>query len=161
MNAVSPLQALQQQRSLLQLEYQTEKEAFRKQTETMGLGRKVKRGDAWFPINTGRTYYNSLNQFCIEVTRTADQDIEHNFEFGKPVVFWRSDTPTAPTAPTAKGAIHYFNFTGTVSFVDGDRMVVTIPEDTPSTCKDVTSPSAYSSSSTRQATGACSKHSTV
>ncbi len=127
MNAVSPLQALQQQRALLQLEYQTEKEAFRKQTETMGLGRKVKRGDAWFPVNTGRTYYNSLNQYCIEVIRTADQDVEHNFEFGKPVVFWRSDTPT-PTTPTSKGGIHYFNFTGTVSFVDGDRMVVTIPE---------------------------------
>ena len=43
----SPILALQQQRLLLQLEYQTEKEAFRKQTEEMGLQRKVKRGDAW------------------------------------------------------------------------------------------------------------------
>ena len=65
MNAVSPLQALQQQRLLLQLEYQVEKEAFRKQTERVGLGRKVKRGDAWFPLSVGRTYYNSLNQYCV------------------------------------------------------------------------------------------------
>ncbi len=124
MNTVSPLQALQQQRLLLQLEYQAEKEAFRKQTESIGLGRKVRRGDAWYPITTGRTYYNSLNQYCIELTRTANQDIDHNFEFGKPVVFWRVDTPSVATA----GTIRYFSFTGTVSFVDGDRMVVAIPE---------------------------------
>lgn len=127
MNAVSPLQALQQQRLLLQLEYQVEKEAFRKQTERVGLGRKVKRGDAWFPLSVGRTYYNSLNQYCVEVTRTADQDIEHNFEYGKPVVFWTVDEPTTAT-PAAQGGVRYFNFTGTVSYVDGDRMVVTIPE---------------------------------
>ena len=46
----SPIQALQQQRLLLQLEYQTEKEVFRKQTEEMGVMRKVKRGDAWWPL---------------------------------------------------------------------------------------------------------------
>ena len=44
---VSPILALQQQRLLLQMEYQAEKEAFRKQTEEMGLQRKVKRGDAY------------------------------------------------------------------------------------------------------------------
>ena len=104
-----------------------EKEAFRKQTERVGLGRKVKRGDAWFPLSVGRTYYNSLNQYCVEVTRTADQDIEHNFEYGKPVVFWTVDEPTTAT-PAAQGGVRYFNFTGTVSYVDGDRMVVTIPE---------------------------------
>ena len=83
----SPIQALQQQRLLLQLEYQTEKEAFRKQTEETGIGRKVKRGDAWYPLKVGKNYYNSLNQLAIEVFRTADQDIEHTFEFGKTVMF--------------------------------------------------------------------------
>ena len=118
MNAI---QALTQQRLLLQLEYQTEKEAFRKQTEEIGMQRNVKRGDAWWPVRIGRSYYNSLNQFCVEVFRTGDQDIEHNFEFGKPVVFFR--TQTTP--------IKYFNFTGTVSYVDGDRMVVSVPDNIP------------------------------
>ena len=58
----SPILALQQQRLLLQLEYETEKEAFRKQTEEMGMQRKVKRGDAWWPVRLGKSYYNSLNQ---------------------------------------------------------------------------------------------------
>ena len=52
----------------------------------MGLARKVTRGDAWFPLHVGRTYYNSLNQYCIEVTRKGDEDIDQNFEYGKPVV---------------------------------------------------------------------------
>ena len=49
------LEQLRRQKLLLQLEYYTEKEAFRKQTETMGLRRKVKRGDAWFPIRVGKS----------------------------------------------------------------------------------------------------------
>ena len=70
------------------MEYQAEKEAFRKQTEAMGIGRKIKRGDAWYPLRVGKGFYNSLNQFAIEVFRTTDQDTEHNFEFGKPVMFF-------------------------------------------------------------------------
>jgi superfamily I DNA and/or RNA helicase len=116
----SPILALQQQRLLLQMEYAAEKEAFRKQTEEMGLQRKVKRGDAWWPIKMGRSYYNSLNQLVVEVHRQGEDDeIEHNFEFGKPVCFFY-------VAGTEK--IKYFNFTATVSYVDGDRMVVAVPD---------------------------------
>ena len=55
------------------MEYQAEKEAFRKQTEEMGLQ----------------------------------------------VVFFRID---------GENQIHYFNFTATVSYVDGDRMVIAVPD---------------------------------
>jgi len=108
-----------QQRLLLQLEYETEKEAFRKQTETIGLARKVKRGDAWWPVKTGKSYYNSMNQLALEIHRTADDDIEHNFEYGRPVRFFTSRTDSP---------IKYFNFTATVSYVDGDRMVAIVPD---------------------------------
>ena len=120
MEQISPIQALLQQRTLLQLEYYTEKEAFRKLTEQMGMQRKVKRGDAWFPLQVGKSFYNSLNQTAIEVFRTSDQDIEHNFEFGRPVMFF-----------TLRSSLKYFSFTGTVSYVDGDRMVVTVPDSAP------------------------------
>ena len=120
MEQISPIQALLQQRTLLQLEYYTEKEAFRKLTEQMGMQRKVKRGDAWFPLQVGKSFYNSLNQTAIEVFRTSDQDIEHNFEFGRPVMFFRGEEQ-----------IKYFSFTGTVSYVDGDRMVITVPDSAP------------------------------
>ena len=123
--SVSPIQALQQQRLLLQLEYETEKETFRQQTEQMGIARKVKRGDAWWPVKVTKSYYNSLNQLAVEITRTADSDIEHNFEFGRPVVFFASDA-----SKTTDAAIRYFRFTATVSYVDGDRMVITVPDGT-------------------------------
>ena len=118
----SPIQILQQQRLLLQLEYQTEKEAFRQQTEQIGMERKVKRGDAWWPVKVSRSYYNSLNQLAVEVVRTTDSDIEHNFEFGRPVVFFRNDS--------GETGIRYFRFTATVSYADGDRMVITVPDNT-------------------------------
>ena len=119
MSVQSSIQSLMQQRLLLQLEYETEKEAFRKQTETIGLARKVKRGDAWWPVKTGKSYYNSMNQLALEIHRTADDDIEHNFEYGRPVRFFTSRTDSP---------IKYFNFTATVSYVDGDRMVVIVPD---------------------------------
>ena len=118
MNAI---QALNEQRLLLQLEYQTEKEAYRKQTEQRGVERLVKRGDAWWPVRMGRSFYNSLNQLCVEVFRTNNQEIEHNFEYGRPVAFFRIDG----------AAIKFFSFTGNVSFVDGDRMVVSVPDNLP------------------------------
>ena len=125
MNAI---QALTQQRLLLQMEYQTEKEAYRRQTEERGLARQVKRGDAWWPVRMGRSYYNSLNQLCVEVFRTPDEDIEHNFEFGKPVVFFRGSS-----RQSGETGLRYFSFTGTVSYVDGDRMVVSVPDSAPLT----------------------------
>ncbi len=153
MEQISPIQALLQQRTLLQLEYYTEKEAFRKLTEQMGMQRKVKRGDAWFPLQVGKSFYNSLNQTTIEVFRTSDQDIEHNFEFGRPVMFFMvkkmgknenqgntalqqpenaSDANHKVQNSNLKGqSIKYFSFTGTVSYVDGDRMVVTVPDSAP------------------------------
>lgn len=153
MEQISPIQALLQQRTLLQLEYYTEKEAFRKLTEQMGLQRKVKRGDAWFPLQVGKSFYNSLNQTAIEVFRTSDQDIEHNFEFGRPVMFFMvkkmgknenqgSTALQQPEKPSDANhkvqnsnlkvqSIKYFSFTGTVSYVDGDRMVITVPDSAP------------------------------
>ena len=101
------------------MEYAAEKDAFRKQTEEMGLMRKVKRGDAWYPLKMGKSYYNSLNQLVVEVFRQGDDEIEHNFEFGRPVCFFSTN---------GADKVKYFNFTGTVSYVDGDRMVVAVPD---------------------------------
>lgn len=122
-NQLSPILQLQRQRILLEIEYYFEKEAFRKQTETMGVQRKVKRGDAWFPVKIGKSYYNSLNQLAVGVFRTTDQDIEHNFEFGRPVCFFKVKEGEGKN-------IQYYSFTATVSYVDGDRMVVVIPDNT-------------------------------
>ena len=133
MEQTSPIQALLQQRTLLQIEYYTEKEAFRKQTEQMGMMRKVKRGDAWFPLRIGKSFYNSLNQNAIEVFRIGDLDIEHNFEFGRPVLFFKEERREGREGSEKQenSSLKYFSFTGTVSYVDGDRMVITVPDSAP------------------------------
>ena len=104
--------------NLLRLEYEHEKEAYRQQTEVMGVARKVKRGIAWYPLSVGRCYYNSLNQLVVEVSRTEDTDIEHNFEYGRPVCFFTQ---------TLEGKVKLLNFHSTVSYADDTRMVVVLP----------------------------------
>ena len=143
-----------QHKLLLEMEYNCEKEEYRRQSEAVGLQRKVKRGDAWFPVSVGKSYYNSLNQLAVEVLRTQDNEIEHNFEFGRPVAFFEakkapskgSEAPSRPprgeefglpclTVPSPRGGREGAKllFTGTVSYVDGDRMVVTVPDSAPLT----------------------------
>jgi len=100
------------------MEYECEKEEFKRQTETMGITRKIKRGLCWYPLLVGRSYYNSLNQLVVEVIRTEDKDIEHAFEFGRPVCFFQQEYD---------GKIHYMNFTATVSYADEERMVIVLP----------------------------------
>ena len=121
MPVVSPILELQRQRALLQLEYEHEREEFRRLTEVMGVGRKVKRGDCWYPLRVGRSYYNSLNQLVLEVMRTDDLEIEHNFEYGRQVVFFRQ---------SGLDGISYYNFTATVSYAEAERMVVVMPDAT-------------------------------
>ena len=103
---------------LLRMEYEYEKAEFRRQTETMGVARQVKRGLCWWPVGVGRNYYNSLNQLVLEVERTRDTDIEHSFEFGRPVVFFRQ---------SADGQVSYYPFQATVSYADDTRMVLVMP----------------------------------
>lgn len=127
----NPTLLLQRQRMLLEIEYNHEKEEFRKQTETMGVERKVRHGDAWFPISIGRSYYNSLNQMVVEVMRQPGSDIEHNFEADRPVCFFtiKNDTSTAGAKATKGGSkLQYLSFTATVSYAEQDRMVVALPD---------------------------------
>lgn len=114
----SPILYLQHQYELLQMEYEYEKKQFKQQTELMGIGRKIKRGMCWYPLNLGRNYYNALNQLVVEVERREDKEIEHQFEYGRPVCFFTQDI---------SGKLNYLNFVATVNYVDEDRMVVILP----------------------------------
>ncbi len=139
MNNESPILALQEQRFLLEMEYNIDKEEFDRQLGERGLERLAKRGDAWLNVRFSRSYYNSLNQLSVEIIRTQDLDIDHNFEFGRPVEIVmrseergvgseergvRSEGRPTPNPSLGRGV------KGTVSFVDGDRMVITVPDGT-------------------------------
>ena len=110
---------LQRLRQLLQMEYDSEKEDFRVQSEKMGIKRKIHRGICWYPVEAGRSYYNSLNQFVVEIVKKDhnedEEDIEHLFEYGKPVQFFQTLAPYGedtlaggfPTAPKPTSAIFF------------------------------------------------------
>lgn len=111
-------------KSLLLMEYEEERRQFSEITERIGISRLVERGNAWTPITVGHVYWNSLNQRVVEIYRTSDSDEEnnetdHNFEYGRQVTFFTFDEEE--TKPKLR-------FGGTVSFVDGDRMVVVISD---------------------------------
>ena len=119
---------------LLQMEYEEEKAAFQQAWQAQGVERMVARGYAWLPLRVGRSYYNSLNQFCVEVYRqpVADDEepLDHNFEFGKPVQFFKMLSDATPSAKqkSPNTQLSTLNIIGTVSYVDGDRMVVSVPD---------------------------------
>ena len=127
---------LQRLRGLLQTEYDYEKEEFRIQTEKMGIQRKIRRGVCWYPIETTKAYYNSLNQYVIEIIKhetkdseedDEEKDIEYMFEYGRPVQFFSVKTQHPADDIQDKNDITYFPFTSTISFANGNKMVVTLP----------------------------------
>lgn len=126
MGILSPLADLQHQYDLLQKEYEYEKEMYRQQSEQAGLRKRVTQGLCWYPIVLGRSYYNSLNQLVIEIERQEDREIEHGFEYGRPVCFFTTDI---------SGKLNYLNFSCTISYVQDDRMVVVLPS--PSALMDI------------------------
>ena len=114
----TPAIDLQHQYDLLQQEFQYEKEMYREQTERAGIRRRIQQGLCWYPVAPGKSYYNSLNQLVVEVERLDDKEIEHNFEYGRPVCFFTTDSGGKP---------RYMDFSCIISYVQDDRMVVVLP----------------------------------
>lgn len=123
---LSPIADLLRQQELLKKEYEYEKETYRQQSERTGLQKRVAQGLCWYPVTPGRSYHNSLNQLVIEIERTENREIEHNFEYGRPVCFFTADI---------SGKFKYLDFSATISYVQEDRMVVVLP--TPSALMDI------------------------
>lgn len=120
------LESLANQRYLLRLEYEEEKRAYAEAVRKTGVGKLISRGAAWYPVKVGRCYYNSLNQRVIEISRTVGDEIEHGFEYGRPVALFTvaSDTAVLSPSASAKG----IRATGTIRYADEERLVMTVPE---------------------------------
>lgn len=86
---LSSISDLQNQLDLLQKEYECEKEMYQQNTREAGIYRKVEQGVCWYPVVLGASRYNSLNQFTIEVYRQENEEIDHQFEYGRPVCFFK------------------------------------------------------------------------
>ena len=109
----------QRQRDLFRMEYEYEKSEFERLSGEQGVMRRVARGQCWFPVRLGRSYYNSLNRFVVEVARDEVADeVDSAFEYGCQVRFFYE---------ALDGKIIYRNFPAMVSFCDGCHMAVVLP----------------------------------
>ena len=107
------------QRQLLQMEYDYEKEEYKRLSEELGVARNVQRGLCWHPVRVGRNHYNSLNQLVVEVYRSEEHsDEEHQFEYGRQVRFF---------VENEAGQVAYKHYVGTVSYVEENRMAIVVP----------------------------------
>jgi len=107
------------------MEYEAEKEDFRIQSEKMSIDRKIRRGICWYPVQVGRSYYNSLNQLVAEIIWDCPTDDDSTvsdgeMEYGKPVQFFQLTNDK-------DGKPRYYSISSVISYVDGNRMVVTMP----------------------------------
>ena len=107
------------QHQLLQMEYDYEKEEYKRLSEELGVARNVQRGLCWHPVRVGRNHYNSLNQLVVEVFRGEEHsDEEHQFEYGRQVRFFVEND---------LGQVTYKHYVGTVSYVEENRMAIVVP----------------------------------
>lgn len=115
---MNPQSELQTQYDALAQEYAFEKAAYEAASTQAGLARNMQQGICWYPVTTGRNYYNSLNQFVIELEKRDAPEGEHAFEYGRPVRFFKTD---------GQGRPRFFPFASVVSYVQEQKMVVTLP----------------------------------
>ncbi len=119
------------------MEYEYEKQEYQQLCQQVGIQRRIRQGKCWYPVMFTRTFYNALDQFCIEMTCPEDilqrevknqetgelsnKDIEFEFEPGRPVSFFRV------AAKDDKEKTIFFPYTSQISRYDGQRLQVTIP----------------------------------
>lgn len=115
----SLLGEMQHQLQLLQQEYEYEKEMFWDSTHKADVPRKVQQGICWYPVRIGASRYNSLNQLTVDVFRVEGEDVEHNFEYGRPVCFFRLKE---------NGELVYWDCPAAISYVQDNRMVIALSE---------------------------------
>lgn len=115
----SLLGEMQHQLQLLQQEYEYEKEMFWDSAHKADVPRKVQQGICWYPVRIGASRYNSLNQLTVDVFRVEGEDVEHNFEYGRPVCFFRLKE---------NGELVYLDCPAAISYVQDNRMVIALPE---------------------------------
>lgn len=122
-------QHLAEQERLLKLEYESEKNDYEEMCRNVGIRRRIRQGKCWYPIFVGRTFYNALDQFCVEVTapdEIVQQEIESEFEPGRPVAFFHTELEDAGTM-AATTSLSFLPYQAQISRTDSMRLHITVP----------------------------------
>lgn len=117
MNTNLSMISLQKHRDLLQMEYEFDKKSFEHQSNFISIDKKVSSGICRYPITIGRSYYNSLNQYVVEIHSSVEEEDDH-FEYGKSVEFFRVNL---------NDEVKPIKITAQVSYATPDTLVVVLP----------------------------------
>lgn len=105
---------------MLKREYDYDREQFACLSAKIPVRVKVRKGMCWYPLTLGRTWYNSLNQYILTVSRSPMSSEEHAFDYGVQVRFFTA-------GPDGKSV--FVGGVCTVSFVDGNDMAIVMPDE--------------------------------
>lgn len=114
----NPINDILQSINLLRQEFEYEKNLYEQQNRSALTPNESGKENYWYPVQLGGSYFNSLNQYIIEVDSIDIRETEHEFETGKPVRFFIKDKNGYPK---------YFNFSATVSYAEEKRLYISIP----------------------------------
>lgn len=111
------VEELRRLRGLLEVERDGEREEYLVTNQGMPIERLVSRGVAWYPVRVGRSYYNSLNEFVVEIFRDGGEDVDSSIESGSTVRMF-----------VVEGEVRRaMGWVSTVTYADASRMVVSLP----------------------------------
>ena len=95
MQLTSPLSDLRRQAELLRVEMAYERETYASRLAGSMIPGRVREAGCLYPITLGESRYNALDQLLLTFTFEPDDDIENDFEPGKPIVFFYFTDSTA------------------------------------------------------------------
>lgn len=102
---------------LLKVEREEDLRSYLSNTESASVAERRANGLSWYPLAIRGTEMNRGDYLSIELERTTHQELNHQFRFGSSVTFFSNHDP-------GKDRVE-----GTVTYVGGSRMKITIKED--------------------------------
>ena len=125
-NRSDPVAHLQRYKELLQKEYRYDLAQSEEEMSKLSLRSRIDKGICRYPLSVGKSYYNSLDQYVIVVSKAGDasgtgeaeDEAESRFEYGNPVRFFVVD---------GRGRTIFLKYQCTVNFVDRDTMGIVLP----------------------------------
>jgi ATP-dependent RNA/DNA helicase IGHMBP2 len=103
--------------ALLKIEREEDRQSYQELARSSSLTQRRADGLAWYPVAIRDTELGRGDYLTVEVERTTHLDITHQLRSGSPAAFFSNHDATAD------------RLEGTISFVGGHRLRITLPTD--------------------------------
>jgi ATP-dependent RNA/DNA helicase IGHMBP2 len=104
-------------RQLLDIERDEDRQSYRRLTETASAAQRRESGVTWYPVAIRGQEMSRGDYLTVELERTTNKDIAHQFRFGATVALFSNHQADSD------------RIEGTISYQGGDRMKITLRTD--------------------------------